>query len=117
MGLMINIINIIKALLFPTPFPQGWVQHRLEKGAIQSWDFAEATPLYIRAEGDGLLWITIEGVSQDYFLGPESCVRIEAKGRVVLETLIGGRFALHFGEPSEKKRACRRLPERSGSAA
>lgn len=115
---MINIIKHLKALFQSPSEAQGWVIRKYEKGAIESWDFAKETPFYIRSEGDGLLWITIKGVSRDYFLEPDSCVRIEAKGRVVVETLIAGRFSLHMGEPAEKKKhSCRPHPERSGSAA
>ncbi|MFP2913496.1 DUF2917 domain-containing protein [Pyxidicoccus sp. 3LFB2] len=55
---------------------------------------------------DGQLWLTCEGDSRDYVLGPGHTVRLEAPGHVVVQALRSARFNL-VRRPADLARATR----------
>ena len=68
----------------------------LARGATWSVHTHGGRPLALTC-GDGQLWLTREGDTKDYVLGPGDTVRLEAAGHVVVQALRPARFCLSRG--------------------
>lgn len=66
---------------------------RLARDEVWGTHLQGDEPLVLTCD-EGLLWLTLEGDSRDYVLGPGAAVKLETAGHVVVQALRPARFSL-----------------------